>query len=389
MPKRICMVAYTHYRTDARPRREAEALAARGDKVDFLALHEPEAPEREIIGGVQIIRLPEERYRGSRTRLYLASYTRFFLRAMAAVTWRHLSKRYDVVHIHTMPDLMVFASGLVKAFGTKVILDVHDTMPELYQSKFALGEQHPLIRLLGLQESLSCRFADRVICVHEPHRKLVVSRGVDPNKVSVVLNVPDANVFGPVVGFEPPAQNGPARLVYHGTVATRLGVDIAVEAFARVRDRLPESRFDIYGTGDDDGRIRALIDSLGLQDQVAFAGRQFQVDAIPRLLAGATLGVVSNRDDPATRYMLPVKLLEYAHLGIPIVAPRLPTIAHHFDEASVTYFEPGNVASLAEAIVGLLGDPMRQQAQASNAALFARSNGWETMKNRLYEVVDG
>ena len=42
--KKICMIAYTNYLSDARPRREAETLRCRGDQVDFIALGEKDRP---------------------------------------------------------------------------------------------------------------------------------------------------------------------------------------------------------------------------------------------------------------------------------------------------------------------------------------------------------
>ena len=54
MTRRICMVAYTHYHTDARPRRTAEALAARGDHVDFLSLESDSGTGPEVVKGVHL-----------------------------------------------------------------------------------------------------------------------------------------------------------------------------------------------------------------------------------------------------------------------------------------------------------------------------------------------
>ena len=178
MTQRIAMVAYTHYTTDARPRRAAEALVGRGDSIDFFALAEADRPLDETLNGVELHRLDLPRYRGGNALQYLRSYLGFFARALLRVTAQHARKRYDVVYVHTMPDAMAFCGAFAKLAGARLVLDVHDTMPELYQSKFGLGGTHPLIRALAVQEQLSCRFADRVICVNEPHRDLLVSRGL-------------------------------------------------------------------------------------------------------------------------------------------------------------------------------------------------------------------
>ena len=47
--KKICMIAYTCYLTDARPRREAETLVQRGHKVHFIGLKEGQVPSRQTV----------------------------------------------------------------------------------------------------------------------------------------------------------------------------------------------------------------------------------------------------------------------------------------------------------------------------------------------------
>jgi hypothetical protein len=56
--KKICMVAYTNYLSDARPRREAETLARRGDQVDFIALAEKNRPSVETVQGCALCARP-------------------------------------------------------------------------------------------------------------------------------------------------------------------------------------------------------------------------------------------------------------------------------------------------------------------------------------------
>jgi len=98
------MVAYTNYLTDARPRREAETLAARGDEVDFVSLAEKDHTSEEVVNKVRVLRLSMKRYRGDGGLNYVLSYIMFFIGASAKVVCRYFVKRYDVIHIHTMPD---------------------------------------------------------------------------------------------------------------------------------------------------------------------------------------------------------------------------------------------------------------------------------------------
>ncbi len=62
---------------------------------------------------------------------------RWFVRSMllCGLVLTYRARRYDVVHVHNMPDFLVFAAFWPRAFARKVVLDVHDLMPEAYCSK--------------------------------------------------------------------------------------------------------------------------------------------------------------------------------------------------------------------------------------------------------------
>lgn len=383
------MVAYTHYHTDARPRRTAEALAARGDHVDFLSLEAQTPTGPETIQGVHLKPLSVGRYRGEAKGQYLKSYIKFWFKALVEVTRRHMRSRYDVIYFHTMPDFIVFAGALARLGGARVILDVHDMMPELYQSKFGIKETHPLVRVLKLQERWSCRFADHVVCVHEPHRQLLQERGCVKKDISVLLNLPDPSVFD---GHDNIDDTGGVienpRLVYHGTVASRLGLDVAVRALVRVREEFPGATLDIYGSGDAIEDVRAAVKETGQEDVVSVTGEFFPVQDIPKMLKGASLGVIPNRLDVATDMMLPVKLLEYLYLGIPVVAPRLKAIRHYFSEDAVAYYKPGDEAEMAKAMIVVLSEPKRRTVQREQAQDFYAEHSWTYAKQRLFQAID-
>ena len=113
------------------------------------------------------------------------------------------------------------------------------------------------------------------------------------------------------------------RIVYHGTIAHRLGIDLILRAMARVADRIPAELW-VYGSGDYLPEALALSSQLDLEEKVHFSRTFFPVEQIPEMLAGMDLGIIGNRRNLACdRYMLPVKLLEYVYLGIPVVAPHL------------------------------------------------------------------
>jgi len=129
--KKICMVAYTAYEGDNRVRRYAETLAKRGDQVDVIAISVAEfgVPQTEI-NGVTVHRVQQREHNERSKWTYATRLLRFLLKSSTTVTRLHKRNQYDVIHIHNMPDFLVFAAWYPKLTGAKLILDIHDVVPE-------------------------------------------------------------------------------------------------------------------------------------------------------------------------------------------------------------------------------------------------------------------
>jgi glycosyltransferase involved in cell wall biosynthesis len=376
------MIAYTTYMHDGRVKRHAEALAERGDHVDVICLATEEKP---VANGVNVIGLPMPRYRGASKSAYLRSYMRFFSMAAQRAAKMSLNQRYDVVIVCTMPDAVIVCAILPKFLGSKVVLDVHDTMPELYRDKFGGARGAAGAKLLMLEERLSSWWADRVLAVHDLHRDRLQQAGVPANKIHVVMNSPDTRIFDlHKNGDSPPNQ---FTLICHGTVTQRLGLDIAIYAIASLREEIPELRLKVIGEGDRLAQSRELVDRLGLAGRVSFMDL-VPVEKLPALLVKADVGIVPYRPSSATHLMLPVKLLDYATLGIPVIAARLRTVEYYFGDGAVELFEPGNVADLARAIRLLYHNPELQLRLVERARQALDALNWQNQRNEYYRAID-
>lgn len=383
----ILMAAYTNFRRDPRVRREAEALVGAGHSVVFLARRQPGEVARETIDGVDVIKLPGLSHDRSSIFGYLVDYTVFF--ALLALHLTMHPRRYRLIHINNMPDFLVFATALPRLLGIPVIHDIHDLMPELYQEKFRSGHMRWLIGGLKLQERWAVRFASAVLTVEEGLTDILCRTGVARSKIHVLMNLPDERIFTP--RHRPTSKDSQGRfvLVYHGTLAHRLGLDIAIEAVAVARRSIRHIELRIIGAGEERDRLIELRDGLRLQREVTFSPGFVPVQDIPAMIADADVGIVPLRASSATDIMLPTKLLEYVQLGIPSIVPRTPTIARHFDDRMVEFFQADDAASLAEAIVRLHRNPGRRGALSRNATLlFGQAHAWTQHKQAYIELVD-
>jgi glycosyltransferase involved in cell wall biosynthesis len=249
-------------------------------------------------------------------------------------------------------------------------------VPETFTTKFSGGSA--FWKALCLEERLSALVAHKVICVNHPQRDTLVARGIPSAKTFISMNVADPSIFKrPSINGLPRAEAGRFNLVYHGTMAERLGVDLVIRAAARLRDRIPGLGLHLWGHGDDLPAFQRLVSELGMEDTVFFKPEGYPLEELPRHLNSMHLGVVGNRRSVACELMLPVKLIEYVSLGIPVVVPRLTAIEHYFSDDMVAYYEPDDIPSLADSIYRLYSQPAACERQAESANQFLREYGWD------------
>jgi glycosyltransferase involved in cell wall biosynthesis len=380
----VCMLAYAHYINDARIKSYVRTLEDEGHQVDVIALQADGESAVEGRPAGTIFRVMRK-YQGQSTLMYIRSYLRFFLKSSLLLARRSFRHRYDVVHVHNMPNVLVFAAIVPKIFGAKLMLDVHDLMTVNYMAKFNTGENALPVRVLRVEQWLSAMFADHLFCAdHNQQDYLVEHCGVAEPKITVLMNLPNVELFKST----PPAKNREAfRIVYHGTIAHRLGIDLIVRAMAKVVARVPAELW-IYGSGDYLPEALALSSQLGLDGKVHFSRTFFPVEQIPEIVSGMDLGIIGNRRNVACdRYMLPVKLLEYVYLGVPVVAPRLSVISRYFDDTMVRYYEPENVEQMADSIVELFHDQKDRERLARTASTFYEKHNIKAQADRYLDLL--
>jgi glycosyltransferase involved in cell wall biosynthesis len=356
--RRIAMIAYTNYETDPRCRREATLAASDGWDVHFFALSHDKKRHRSRIEGITLHKLPVERYRGGSASAYVMSYLRFLMVAAWAVDRQFDGAHFDVVHVNTMPDFMALTALVPRLRGAKVILDIHDVMPEIYMTKFGLPSSHWRIKLIKAVEVFSARIAHRVLTAEHPKAELLARHGIPTAKISVLLNLPDDVFFAPVFSLDNPfaglrciSEVDAFRLIYHGTLAHRLGMDIAINSMPAVLDRIPAARLQLFGDGDHLLDLHALAEKLELGGHVWFSDEFRPIEQIIPDIRCAHLAVLPTRHEVSTDYMLPTKLLEYLAFGIPAVFTPTLTVRHYFGDKHPLYLEDPDPASTAEKIL--------------------------------------
>ncbi|HZO33356.1 MAG TPA: glycosyltransferase, partial [Chloroflexota bacterium] len=192
----VCIVHHYYYPQHGHVRRDAEALAGAGYDVTVIALQQPGQARHERVNGIDVHRLPLAHRRGS-ILSYGLEYGRLIGMVFLLLTKLHLQKRFQVIEIDNMPDVLVFSALIPKLMGAKIVLYLFDSMSEIFMLTRGAGPNHPAVRLLVLEERISAAFADRAIVPHHPFRETIHAHGVPREKMTVVLNGPDDAIFTP------------------------------------------------------------------------------------------------------------------------------------------------------------------------------------------------
>ena len=382
MTKKICMIVQEHYPKDIRVMKEARALLVRGHKVSIIAVRAAHESKQEIIDGVNVYRLGLEKRRGGVFR-YFFEYLVFFVCAGIKLNRLDLKDRFDIVHVNTLPDFLVFSTVVQKLRGRRILLDMHEIMPEFFMSKFKVGSGHPVVRLLRVLERSSLKFADDIITVNEPIKQIFQNRAVLNKPITVVMNTVSAStiqnsVKRPHNGF---------NCVYHGTVTDIYGLNTAIEAFSEIHRKHKEIVFHIFGDGPSLPELRRLAQDLNLQEGIVFHGA-VSYEKMMNALSDMDLGILAVRKDVFLNLSFSNKLAEYVYLKIPVISSDLDTVKYYFDDEDLLFFKAGDTRDLSSKIEFAYLHRDQMQTKAETAYKTFQAFDWDTMAKRYVELLE-
>ncbi len=184
-------------------------------------------------------------------------------------------------------------------------------------------------------------------------------------------------------------EDGRLRLVYTGALTPTYELDVAVAAVARVATMRPDLdvTLEIFGRGDSEPALRAQAAELGIAERVTFHGR-IAIDAVPAAVAAADIGLAPTRHDRFTDMSLSTKVFEYAAMGKPVVASRLPMVERTFPAGTVATYPPGDADGMAEAILSFVDDDVARDAAVARTAVIVEAGSWEREALGYLELVE-
>lgn len=382
----VLVLRQSHFPLDPRVRREVTALVDAGYDVDVLCTRGSGEPLVERAGRLRTFRLPLWHRQGG-TVGYLLEYVVFLGVATLVAGVLHARRRYRLIQVHTLPDPLVFAGLIPKRFGARILLDLHECMPEFFATKFGVRLDHPLVRLLGWIEQRAIRFSDHAITCTEQMREAFIGRGAAPSRLDVVLNSADEQLFDPD-GHSTRPRDHRFVVVSHGALEERYGLDVAIRAIALLAPEMPGLVLEIYGEGSERDALVRLAAELGVANQVVFSDGYVPIDQLVAAIARADAGLVAIRRDAFRDLTHCNKMYDFVAMQKPVVASVTASAAAYFDENCFAWFESGDPCDLARAIRRLCEDRAWSDELVARASERAQPYRWSVQRQHYLKAVE-
>ena len=248
-----------------------------------------------------------------------ASYASFALSAAAVAPW--VAPRGAVV-IATSPQLLVGAAGYLAARLRRLpfVFEVRDLWPESLVGVGATNAGSGLYRVLDRLAKFLYRHADRIVVVGRRQQDALTDAGVDPGKISVVMNGVDDS-FGAAGGDRQRTRlelglDGRFVVTYCGTIGMAHGLETLLGAAARLRDRT-DICFLVIGEGAERERLLERIRTLRLHN-VRYLGKQPH-HKVPACLAASDACLVLLRSCDVFKTAIPTKMFEAMAAAKPVI----------------------------------------------------------------------
>lgn len=247
--------------------------------------------------------------------------------------------------------------ALVELSGSSRLIFEVNGLPsiELKYRYPGVEDDRELMRKVIAQEQACLAAAHLVVTPSGVTREYLIStRGVLPEKVRVIPNGVDVEMFRPLLFRAREA--GPIRLLYFGTLSAWQGVELGIRALAQIRSReLATLTIIGAGSGRETNSLLALARKLDVSALVTVLPPMTQAELAGRLRASdVVLAPLTLNDRNLVQGCCPLKILEGMAAGVPVIASDLPVVRElGRDGEHFLLVKPGSVDQIAEAVLRL------------------------------------
>ena len=280
--------------------------------------------------------------------------------------------KFDVILASSPPLFVAMAGYMISMLWRKPwIFELRDLWPASIEA-VGLGNKTPM-KMLEKVELFLYRKADRIISLTDAFRDNLTKRGIEPDKIDIVTNGVDTEMFDPArskEGIRKTLRIEPDDFLvaYFGTTGMAHGLETMLEAAQLCREN-SRMKFLIMGDGAERASLEARSRELGL-DRVIFRD-SVPHEEMPDYFAALDMFLVHLKPHPVFETVIPSKIFEAMAMGTPILCALEGEGARIVAESGAgVCIPPGNAIVMAETILRLSrqSDVLEQMGQNGRQA---------------------
>ena len=316
--------------------------------------------------------------------MFIDEYETGFCRSPGALSYLidfFLTIALFIKHRKTF-DLFIGADGLnafcgllLRKIGLTriVIFYVIDYVPNRFHNTLLNGAYHWLDRVC-------VKYCDYVWNLSPWMAEERERRGISKSKTAPQLVVPIGTNFSEINRLYVDSIER-RKLVFLGHLLEDRGVQLAIKAFPKVIQKVPDAFLVIIGKGEYEGELKNIVREKGLDEHVSFLGEVKSHSEVERILTRCAIGLAPYVPEPSSykQYTDPGKIKAYMGCGLPVIVTKVPRIAYDLERLRVGIAINYDREEMVEAITRLLTDDSLYREYRENAIKFASEYDWNTI----------
>ena len=224
------------------------------------------------------------------------------------------------------------------------------------------------------------RSGTKILVSNNDTKKIVINEyNVKSENISIVPNGVDLSLFKTNI------KKNPEKIVFAGAMYYHRGLDILLEAIPYVIKKIPNAKFILLGSGGEMNKLKKIVSDKKLEKSVEFTG-WINRDKIPQSISDASVGIGPLRLTDVTSRALPIKVLEYMAVSLPVIAKRGTLPLDVLENEKNGYFVD-DVEDLVEKIIELLNDPKKVENMGIQSSNMVQKFSWNNVVTDIIENV--
>ena len=303
-------------------------------------------------------------------------------------------ERPDILHAHS-PCLNGLAALKVgRRYGIPVVYECRAFWEDVAVDHGTCKEGGLRYRLTRALETRVFRQADAVTTICEGLRSDILARGIPPERVTVIPNAVDVDLFKRHRQRDPElvqrlGLENKQVLGFIGSFYTYEGLSLLLEAMPRVLAQMPDVRLLLVGGGPRESTLHQQAREFGVEDKIVFTGR-VPHDQVQQYYDLVDILVYPRLPMRLTELVTPLKPLEAMAQGRMVLAS---DVGGHkeliSDGVNGNLFRAGDPESLVQAILMMFQHPGEwPRIQSAGRAFVERERNWPASVARYKAVYE-